>query len=420
MQRSVIVIGGGAAGALAALAARRSGAHVVLVRRSPGATALSSGTFDFAHGLDADGRPLSVGAAARLLARTRPDHPYARLGASLGDVLQEAARLLVDALAPLHVRGSTPEGRNLRLATPFGTTRRAAFAQGSIARGDLDTLPGSALVGLVGVEGSAVFDARATAEGLLRKGIACVPLAIAHPLPPAAELPDLARSLDSPSGRASFATRVRIAAAQARATHVLLPTAGTVDPDGLCDELVSSGLAGAAELCGLPPSVPGLRLERALQASLASAGVEVVAAEVARAVVSDARADRLVLADGRELSADAFVLATGRFVGGGVRGEAGLRETIFDLPVRAGGEPARGKPAAELLSREVTDAHAAMRAGVEVDAAMRPADGRGRALLENVFAAGAVVGGADAVADSSGLGVAAATGLVAGRGAAAA
>ncbi len=46
MEADVVVIGGGMAGILAAMAARDRGRQVILLRKSPGATALSSGCID--------------------------------------------------------------------------------------------------------------------------------------------------------------------------------------------------------------------------------------------------------------------------------------------------------------------------------------------------------------------------------------
>src|SRR5439155_22046292 len=83
----VLVIGGGMAGAAAALAARQRGASVLLVARGPGASALSSGAADIAAVDD-----LPVSEAAHALA-AKPGHPYARLD-DLAAALVAGAELL--------------------------------------------------------------------------------------------------------------------------------------------------------------------------------------------------------------------------------------------------------------------------------------------------------------------------------------
>ena len=116
MAVDVLVIGGGMAGAAAALAARAAGASVQLITRGPGATALSSGAADIAAVED-----LPLREAARALAR-RPGHPYA--------LLPDLEAAIGDALRLLRALGYTGEGdRNLWLLSPLGCPKPAAMAQ---------------------------------------------------------------------------------------------------------------------------------------------------------------------------------------------------------------------------------------------------------------------------------------------------
>lgn len=420
MAGSVIVIGGGAAGALAALAARRAGLDVALVRRSPGASAVSSGAFDLASGLDAQARPLGIVEAARAMARWRPWHPYARLGPALVPVLARAQELLVTELSALGVRGASDGSRNLQLVTPLGTMKITALAQGSIARGDLADWPAAARIAVVGVREASGFDAGLVAAGLRSGGREAVAALVDLPLGPHAGAGELASFLDAPGGRAAFVAKAWVSAQAVRATCALVPTAGLTDPMGLCDALEGQGFERAAELVGVPPAVPGLRLDRALVQRLEAAGVTVVTASVAAATVEGGRVVRLRLDDGRELSAEAFVLASGRFIGGGIRHDGTFRETVFGLPVFVDDQDVGDAWLGGLLDAHAAAGQPALRAGVRVDAAMRPVDDRGRVVLGNLFAAGSVVGGYDAAKDGSGLGVAAVTALVAGEHAAAA
>src|SRR5207248_5005534 len=143
---SVVVIGGGLSGACAALAARESGADVVLVSRAPGATAVSSGAIDFA----ATAADVPIGEAAEALARRR-GHPYALLGDGLRPAIDDAIALLRRHLGALGLEGArSSEDRNLWLATPLGQAKPAALAQGAIAAGDLRALAArGARVGVV-------------------------------------------------------------------------------------------------------------------------------------------------------------------------------------------------------------------------------------------------------------------------------
>jgi glycerol-3-phosphate dehydrogenase subunit B len=179
-----------------------------------------------------------------------------------------------------------------------------------------------------------------------------------------------------------------------------------------------AGLA-VAEIVADVPSVPGVRLQAAIEAALAHAGVEVVTGELAGATGPDAP----VMAGGRELRAARWVLATGRFVGGGIRRRGALAEPALGLPVQAAegreaGVHLAGRPAASLTVRDRRAPQPLLSAGLRVDALLRPLDERGRPIHPGLFAAGAVIGGHEHATDGTGLGVAILTGYLAGRAAA--
>jgi glycerol-3-phosphate dehydrogenase subunit B len=173
-----------------------------------------------------------------------------------------------------------------------------------------------------------------------------------------------------------------------------------------------------AETLSDVPSVPGWRLQAALDARLAAAGVRVIAA----ALEGDGPG-RPARAGDLEVDAPRWVLATGRFVGGGIARRGRLVEPLLGLPVTASEGGASGvhlapRPSATLTVRERRAPQPLLAAGVRVDRALRPLGADGRPAHAGLFAAGAVVGGHEAAADGTGLGVAIVTGFLAGRAAA--
>ena len=422
LDADVLVLGGGMAGAMAALAAREAGARTVLVRRSPGATALSSGAVSVAPDRAAPpDAPLSTRAgpleAARRIAATRPDHPYAAAGVDrLADALDFAARELSEVLVP---RLDRPRF----LATPFGTAVAAALCQRSMAAGDLLAVQARLAVG--GFRGHLGFEASLVAAGLARYAARGGPevRAFAIDLPRlvhGADRPhELARALEAP-GAAEAAGEALRAALPPGAQAALLPPVLGLDPRARVHERIE-GAAGlpVAETLSDGPSVPGLRLQRAIDARLAAAGIEVVTA----AVTGARGLGEVVRAGGRDLRARTWVLATGRFVGGGIVRRGVLVEPALGLPVQAAegaeaGVHLAARPAASLTVRDRRAAQPLLSAGLRVDGALRPLDERCRPVHPRLFAAGAVVGGHDQATDGTGLGVAILTGWLAGRAAA--
>jgi glycerol-3-phosphate dehydrogenase subunit B len=418
LDADVLVVGGGMAGAMAALAARGRGRRVVLVRRAPGATALSSGAISVAPDLGAlPGEPLASRRppleAARRLAAARPDHPYAVAGVDrLGEALAFAAAELAAVLAPA-------EDRRRFLATLYGSAVGAGLCQRTQAAGDLLAVRGALVV--AGFRGHAAFDARLVADGLSRYRARGGPevRAVEVDLPPGATATsrphELARALDAPGAAEALGDALRGALPAGAGAALLSPVLG-LDPAARAAERIAAraGLPVAEALSDVP-SVPGLRLHRALEARLAAAGVEVLAGDVAGAPEPGAP----LAVDGAVVRAPAWILATGRYVGGGIARRGVLAEPALRLAVQAAEGREAGvhlavRPAASLTVRDRRDHQPLLSAGLRVDAALRPLDERGGVVHPRLLAAGAVLGGHEQATDGTGLGVAILTGFLAG------
>jgi glycerol-3-phosphate dehydrogenase subunit B len=421
----VLVVGGGLAGTIAALSARERGASVVLARRAPGATALSSGGIGVAPDPGATPRtrfaerrsPLE---AARRIAEARPDHPYAVAAASLGALgpaLELTARALGAVLAPW-------TGRPLWLASPYGAVVECALCQRTMAPGDLANAPG--LVAVVGLRGHLGWSAPLVAAGIASRAGLGAPPAVAveadafmRAADATARPHELARALERPGAAEELGEQVRRALPAGAAMALLPPILGLDPAARVAERVAASAGVQVAETLADPPSVPGLRLQATLDAALAAAGVTVVPGAVADAV----RPGELAAVGGSPVRARRWVLASGRFVGGGIARHGFLREALLGLPVEASGGGEAGfhlarRPAATLTSRDRRALQPLLAAGLRVDAALRPLDAAGRPVHPDLFAAGAVIGGHEHAADGTGLGVALLTGWLAGRAAA--
>jgi glycerol-3-phosphate dehydrogenase subunit B len=293
-----------------------------------------------------------------------------------------------------------------------------------MAAGDVAAAPGP--LAAVGFRGHLGWDAALVAHGVERLAPAGAPPVVAAEADlflreedAAARPHELARALEAEGVAERAGERIR-AAAPAGTRVALVPPVLGLDPAARVQERMSAA-AGfpVAETLADVPSVPGLRLDAAIGRALAAAGVAVVAGALepgggpgAPARVGD-----------RELLAGAWVLASGRFVGGGIVRRGALEEPLLGLPVQASEGGYAGfhlarRPAASLTVRERAAAQPLLAAGLRVDAALRPLDDRGAPVHPRLFAAGAVIGGHEHAGDGTGLGVAILTGWVAGRAAA--
>jgi glycerol-3-phosphate dehydrogenase subunit B len=164
------------------------------------------------------------------------------------------------------------------------------------------------------------------------------------------------------------------------------------------------------------PSVPGVRLQQALEAALHNAGVAFVGEVVAPRTHAQ-QVTSVMTRDGLELSAAAFVLASGRFVSGGVIWTDSCREALFGLPVVTELGALEADSPHKIVRAKPVESHPLMTAGVKVNRQLQPIR-EARVAYNNLFAAGMIIGGFASRYALCADGVALATGWQAGQAAA--
>ena len=287
---TVIVVGAGAAGTGAALAAARAGAHVVIVDGGSGASTLSTGALDVAPWQDAPAQPATVPASVRTTLE------------------------LLSAYA-LPDRGAL-------LLTTAGLVRTArGFDTGLL---DVGPLAGRR-IGVVRCDRPAWHAptlARAWGEAFMVVDATVLRYADERVLPDA----DFAARHDDTARLGWLAERLREAVARGGAQALVLPP--SLGVDGPCATALSK-LVGVpcGEALALPGGPSGLRFERARDRALSSAGVERV-----RARAMSAESTRVTLEEGGVVDGDAVVIATGGILGGGVEFAPSDAELASALP----------------------------------------------------------------------------------------
>jgi glycerol-3-phosphate dehydrogenase subunit B len=166
----------------------------------------------------------------------------------------------------------------------------------------------------------------------------------------------------------------------------------------------------------VPPSVPGIRLHRALRSALRKRDGRLQVGEAARGSIGPGGivAELVLPAATRELRirAGLVILATGGIAGGGIvaTDDGSLVETVLGLPVE-------GPRPDEWLSTDPFDpaGHGLELAGVRTDTALRPVrPGMARPpIAENVRIAGSLLAGQRYLREHCGDGVAISSGRVA-------
>ena len=409
----VLVIGAGLGGLCAALGAAEAGLSVRVVAKGQSSTHWAAGTLDVLGYLPGEEQGVTQPPAA--LERLPAEHPYRRLGAAQVDSALRAFAAHL-AAARLPYVGAAQAGENLWLPSAVGARRPTFMAPLAQAAGDLARLEPMVIVGF---EGLRDFYPKLIAENLTRQGIAAraafLPLGVLtvrrdfNTVHLAGELED-----EQKRGQVIAALKPLVKAGERVGLPAILGVEGHAEVLGAFE----TGLgAPVFEIPTLPPSVPGIRLARALRGQIEARGGRV---EIGMEVIGfHAEGRRIAWVEtatsARPLRhrAGRFVLATGGVLGGGFTSnpEGRFWETIFDLPLTTPQDrrqwfrpdflDPRGQPV--------------FRGGVQVNAAWQPVDASGAVVYENLWAAGGALAHADGIGERSLEGIAIATGTAVGE-----
>jgi glycerol-3-phosphate dehydrogenase subunit B len=395
LNKSLLVVGAGLTGLFASIVAARRGASVRLSAEGRGGLSLSHGCIDIWR--DGDVR--------FSLARLDRKHPLRLAGIGSLDAALAAFLDMMHEAKLSYVGGLD---RTLRLPTAVGSVHTTAASPVSLATGSLDDPRPFYLGRLVSLRdfSAGLAAAGLQAMGMDVRGIVDLPL----PGPPAPRdlyAHEIALRLEEPEFLHETARMWKEHVHGVR--RLGIPAVAGADRS-------LEILAGLEEILGvelfemptLPPSVPGLRLERALRRLAIEAGVDFIEGPSLRGEVDGRSAGRLVsgavasTAGGpRVFRSQAVLLATGGALHGGwlsfPNGE--VQEAVFGLPIDA--PPDRDEWTAATFDEEQPYA----RFGLIVDDSFRPCDRRGRPYFENLYAAGGLLGGADRTREGSRQGI---------------
>lgn len=417
----VVVVGAGLSGLVAAIELAGRGARVEVIARGHAATHWTAGGFDVA----APDRAETSAEGLEVLA-ARPGHPYAVLADSAPPALAGLRATLAEE--GLSFDGSLEDP--LRpVPTAIGGTRRVAILPDGQAAALAPWQANERLV-ICGPAGFKDFWPAAVAASLGRAAVWGTPGeagrspdrvdAVVVELPGLADRRnlnalDLARFFDDPAWRREALGRIAGAAgpiARRGPLRIGFPAVlGLADHAAVLDDAARLLPGPIFEIPLVPPSIPGIRLFRALRAALRRRGGGLMVGEPVIRVDVEGRLVTRVAASAavreRRLRTGALVLATGGIAGGGLVGHADgrLEEPLLELPVEA--------PSAEAwLAEDPSDpaGHPLEGAGIRTDHAMRPVDRRDRVVLDNVGVVGSLLAGQRYLVERCGDGVAVASG----------
>jgi glycerol-3-phosphate dehydrogenase subunit B len=403
------IVGTGMAGMSAALFAANRGLRTALVGRT-GEIIFATGLIDLmgVHPVESGTVWDDPWAAIAALARDLPRHPYARLAT---DAIRSG---LDEFLIFFEANGMPFRGRperNVTVLTSLGTTKTTYRVPQTLWAG-VDAWERKRPCLLADVQGLKGFSARqiAASAGDCWPGLRTTRLVLPHEAGGGEVFAErLARSLELDLHRRVLA--------EALAPHIggvetvgLPAILGISRPVAVLRDLEERLGLPVFEIPTMPPGTTGLRLKETFERGLGAKGVALfLENRVFRASTPPDGEFRLEI--GRTepeltIRAPAVILATGRFMGGGLKADRQVvRETLFDLPVR------QPEGRTHWHREEFLDprGHPVNRAGLDIDASFRPLGASGRRAHARLFAAGSILAHQDWMRMKCGSGLAIAT-----------
>ena len=431
---TIAVIGGGLAAHTTAFELYHLDCEVVIVHESsPGATGLWGG-LGSVFGPVADPPDDAAGAVERresptptlrrdrasrwrALAERRPFHPYRRLQLDREDVEPH----LDAALDRLAYPGLTRLDDETVRPGPYGHPTCPDLAAPSLL--PLDFAPGTT-VGVVRCpdlsnwRADALADYLHSADNLRARAITIDPFetleASGHPVRVATDL----ETRWEESGGDTYIEPLRAAIGDHVLDQVVLPPcigATHETHTAMWSRLTDALHTPVAEWPAPRDAVFGWRLDRWLRRR---DDLERIDDRVVALSTGDDRLEGIELESGESHQVDGAVLATGRWVGGGLPAEPPMREPLSSVPLWLDGAPVANPEdvhLADYLGDHPWSDHRLFRMGLAIDEQARPLDRDGEPAFDALAAAGRMLAGFHPHHDGCAMGVDLVTGRMAAR-----
>jgi glycerol-3-phosphate dehydrogenase len=432
-----LVIGAGLAGMAATWLLASDQKRVHCISKGWGAQYWASGCIDvLAHSRSEMVDPTEpLRSALTYLVQNNPTHPYAVGGIKkLEQALVAFQNLCQQAGYPMHAAQESDILReNWLIPTTLGSLRQTCLAPQTMLAGDCRFPSPARRLVLVGFEGYPDFYAQMAAENLSLQGIPTCSIHLDIPVLTERKFLTsriLAQHFEMREFRQLIARTILDQLEELpideNEIRIGFPAVLGFEPSlDVWQELQSLLGYPVFELPGLPPSIPGMRLHQILSNAIRLANGRTFEGMLVERAELDGKKIKAVTSEAAARSkrhfARQYILATGGILGGGFKltaprpGETShLKEIIFNTPL-VFPDSKSSQNSQELFRREFLhpEGHTLFKTGCKVDGHFRILEADGEIFLDNLYAIGGALAGADPVREGSLEGIALLSALVA-------
>ena len=400
MHYDLIIIGMGLSGLMAAKTAAERGKKVLIVGKGTGSLCLFSNTIDLLGNIP---RKTEISDGLSQWIKDHPEHPYSKVG---WERIKEALSSF-SSLFSLPYSFQTIGNENCFIPTGAGTFRPTYLIPNTMMAGT-SLKEGNGLI--VGFKGFNDFYAHYVADQLKCRGIT---LSLPETFQQEINATALARLMEKESFRETIG--IEIKKQLNGETRVGFPAIlGLQDPIKVKKGLEEIIGAEVFEIPILPPSIPGMRIFNRFKEGLIKKRVTfLIGHSISKASLKGKRCEGIEVFNppiSNFYSADRYILATGRFIGGGLKAdEEKIFEPIFNLPV------IQPKSREDWFGKSFFNGHQIYQSGILTDPSFHPVDEKGNLFLENVWIAGSILANHHCIDEKSREGLEISTGYMAAK-----
>jgi glycerol-3-phosphate dehydrogenase subunit B len=387
---------------MAAKTAVDLGKKVLILGKGIGSLSLFSNTIDV---LGQSPKTVKIRDSLSQWIKNHPQHPYSKVGI---ESIEEALSSFLSLFPPSYSFQEIGNSNSL-IPTGAGTLRPTYLIPVTMVEG-ISFNKGETLI--AGIEGFKDFYAHFVSDQLKCRGIT---LSLPEASYPEMTGTALARLMEKKSFRESIGSEIK---KQLHGeTRIGFPALlGMHDPIQVKEDLEKIIGAKVFEIPTLPPSIPGMRIFNRFKEWLIQMGATfLMGYSVSKATLKGKRCEGIEVLHPPltiSYSADCYILATGRFIGGGLMADMEkVFEPIFNLPVY------QPKSREDWFRNHFFDSpsHPIHQAGILVDSSFRPIDERGDPILENVWVGGSILAHHHCIDEKSREGIEISTGYMAAK-----
>ncbi|HUL31951.1 MAG TPA: anaerobic glycerol-3-phosphate dehydrogenase subunit GlpB [Thermodesulfobacteriota bacterium] len=402
MHYDLIIVGMGLSGLMAAKTAAEAGRKVLIVGKGMGSLCLLSNSIDL-MGQCPVGTKMKE-ALSRWI-KDHPEHPYAKVGL---ERIEEALFSFVPLFPPPY-SFHTMDQMNCLLPTGAGTLRPTYLVPTTMMEA-VSLHEGETLI--VGFKRFKDFYSEYVAGQLACRAIN---LQLPNTFPQELTATVIARLLEKESFREAFGREIK-KQLQGEVRVGLPAVLGIHNPVQVKEALEAITGTKVFEIPILPPSIPGKRIFDRFKEWLIQKGVTFLLGYPVSNVTRTGKKCQGIEVHHPPVitshTADCFIFAAGRFMGGGLKADAEkILEPILNLPVH---QPSSRQ---NWFGRSFFSdlPHPIHEAGVLVNASFQPTDEAGHVILENLWIAGTILAHHQCIDEKSREGIEIATGYMAAK-----